>query len=170
MKQILLLHETCKCVCRLTSSICNSRQIWNENKCRCECKEYLINKMICDKGFSWNPSNCGCECDKSCGIGEYLDYKSCVCKNTLIDKLVEECTSVADGDKIYNESLNTISSDDCASCTVYIVLFAVFLTTSVITGSRFVYFSWYKKITISHIQKKINFRVEFNPFTQKTNY
>ena len=22
-----------------------------------------------------NPSNCECECDKSCDIGEYLDYK-----------------------------------------------------------------------------------------------
>ena len=27
-----------------------SRQIWNEDKCRCECKEDLINKMVCDKG------------------------------------------------------------------------------------------------------------------------
>ena len=27
-------HETCKCVCRLTSAICNDRQEWNENKCR----------------------------------------------------------------------------------------------------------------------------------------
>ena len=23
------------------------------------------------------PSNCSCECDKSCDIGEYLDYKNC---------------------------------------------------------------------------------------------
>ena len=26
-----------------------------------------------DKGFIWNPRNC--ECDKSCVVGEYLDYK-----------------------------------------------------------------------------------------------
>ena len=50
-------------VCRLTC-ICNSRQTWNEGKCRCECKEDLIDKEICDKGFIWNLSNCGCECDK----------------------------------------------------------------------------------------------------------
>ena len=53
----IIWHETCKCVCRLTSSVCNSRQIWNEDKCRCECKEVLIDKGICDKGFIWNPSN-----------------------------------------------------------------------------------------------------------------
>ena len=89
--------------------------------------------------------------NNSCGIGEYLDYKNCVCRNSIVDKLVEECTNVIDGYKIYNETvntipLNTIPSDECASCTLYIVLFAVFLTTSVIIGSSFIYFHWHKKI------------------------
>ena len=44
MKQDIIWQETCKCVCRLTSSVCNIRQIWNEDKCRCECKEDLIDK------------------------------------------------------------------------------------------------------------------------------
>ena len=43
-------HETCKYICRLDGIICNSKQRWNENKCRCECKE-LIDKGVCDKGF-----------------------------------------------------------------------------------------------------------------------
>ena len=73
------LHETCKCECRLNSIVCNNKQRWNKNKCRCECKE-LIDKCVCDKGYIWNPSNCKCECDKSCDIGEYLDYKNCTCK------------------------------------------------------------------------------------------
>ena len=95
--------------------------------------------------FFWNPSNCQCECDKSCGMGKYLDYKNCVCRNSIIDKLVEECTKVVDGDKIYNETLIIIPSDECASCTLYIVLYAVFLTTSIIIGSSVIYFYWYKK-------------------------
>ena len=66
-------HETCKCICRLSTSACNNRQRWNKDKCRCECREDLIDKGMCDKGFIWNPSNCQCECDKSCGIGEYLN-------------------------------------------------------------------------------------------------
>ena len=144
MKQIIW-HETCKCVCRLTSTVCDNKQIWNRDRRRCKCKEDLVNKMVCDKGFVWNPSSCDCECDKSCGIGEYLDYKSCVCRKTLVDKLVEECTSVTGENKIYNETLNTISSNEFASCTLYVVLFAVFLTTTVIIGSTFVYFYWYPK-------------------------
>ena len=31
-------HETCKCICRLNEIICNNKQRWNEEKCRCECK------------------------------------------------------------------------------------------------------------------------------------
>ena len=44
------LHKTCKCKCRLEASVCKNKQRWNEDKCRCECKE-LIDKGICDKGF-----------------------------------------------------------------------------------------------------------------------
>ena len=126
----IIWHETCKFLCRLTSAVCNSRQIWNKNKCRCEC--------------IWNRSNCGCECDKSCGIGQYLDYKSCICRNSLVDKLVEECTNVIDGDKIYSKTLTVASSNDFASCAPYVVLFAVFLSMSVIISGAFACFHCYK--------------------------
>ena len=79
--------------------------------------------------------------DKSCGIGQHLDYKSCVCRNKLVDKLVEECTNVIDGVTIYNKTLTVTSSDDCASCTPYIVLFTLFLAMSVIISGAFVFFS-----------------------------
>ena len=43
-----------------------------------------------DKGFIWNPSNCECVFDKSCNVGEYLDYENCKCRKRLVDKLVYE--------------------------------------------------------------------------------
>ena len=43
-------HETCKCGCKFGENVCNNKQRWNKNKCRCECKE-LIDKGVCDKGF-----------------------------------------------------------------------------------------------------------------------
>ena len=103
----IIWHETCKCICRLNASVCNNRQRWEEDKCRCECKE-LIDKGICGKGFICNPSNCECEYDKSCDIGEYVDYKNCRCRNSVVDKLVKECSKIVDENKIYNETLNTI--------------------------------------------------------------
>ena len=115
----ILWHETCKGMCRLSVAICNSKQIWNDGKCRCECREDLVDKMVCDKEFSWNPSNWECESDISCGIGEYLDYKSYVCKKTLVDELVEVCTSVIEENKIYNKTWTMTSSSECASCTIY---------------------------------------------------
>ena len=42
--------ETCKCKCRLNTSVCNNKQRWNNDKCRYECRE-LIDKGICDEGF-----------------------------------------------------------------------------------------------------------------------
>ena len=42
-------HKTCKCKCRLNASVCNNKQRWNDNKCRCECKE-LIDKGVSYKG------------------------------------------------------------------------------------------------------------------------
>ena len=32
-------HETCTRICRLEASVCNNKQPWNNNKCKCECKE-----------------------------------------------------------------------------------------------------------------------------------
>ena len=39
-------HETCKCECILDAIVCNNKQRWDRNKCRCECKE-LIDKTEC---------------------------------------------------------------------------------------------------------------------------
>ena len=30
--------EMCKRICRLDAVVCNNKQHWNKNKCRCECK------------------------------------------------------------------------------------------------------------------------------------
>ena len=60
-------YETRKSKCRLDASVCNNKQRWNDNKCRCECKE-LIDKGVSNKGFIWNPSNCECKCDKSYNV------------------------------------------------------------------------------------------------------
>ena len=86
-------HETCKCKCRLDGCVSNNKQRWNDHKCRCECKE-LIEKSVCDKGFIWHPSNC--ERNKSCDVGEYLDYENCSWRKKIVAKLVEECTETVE--------------------------------------------------------------------------
>ena len=39
-------HETCKCICRLNEIICNNKQRWNKDKCRCECKEVIDKEYV----------------------------------------------------------------------------------------------------------------------------
>ena len=47
MKQFIEWHETCKYECKFGENVCNNKQHWNKNKCRCEFKE-LIHKRVCD--------------------------------------------------------------------------------------------------------------------------
>ena len=61
----VLWHESCKCVCKLNSSVCNNKQIWNYDTCRCRC-----------------------QCDTWCKPGQYLDHKNCICKNKLIGRII----------------------------------------------------------------------------------
>ena len=56
-------HETCNFKGRLNASVRDDKQHWNNDKCRCECKE-LTDKRRCDKVFTSNPSSCEWECDK----------------------------------------------------------------------------------------------------------
>ena len=137
MKRDIKWHETCKCICRLDGIICNSKR-WNEDKCKCECKE-LIDKGVCDKGFIWNPSNCECECDKSCNIGEYLDYSNCKCRKKLVDPLIEECTENTDVVKIDNENENENKYSFRTVYIVYIALFFIILAIRIGISIYFVY-------------------------------
>ena len=50
----------------------------------------MIDTERADEGFIWNLSNCECKCNKSCEIGEYLDYENCRCRKDLIDRLVKK--------------------------------------------------------------------------------
>ena len=84
-------HESCKCVCRLNSSVCNSKQIWNSDTCKCDCHEDFAGIINCDKGYTWNPSTCECQCNMWCKPGQYLNYEKCVCKNRLIGRVIAEC-------------------------------------------------------------------------------
>ena len=71
-------------------------------------------------------------------------------KKQISCKLVEECRENIGGNKmLHNETLDVIPLNDykkaCNSCTIYIVLFAVFFITNICIISVFIYFQWYLK-------------------------
>ena len=107
-------------------------------------------RCIKDKGSIWNPRNCECECDKSCDVGEYLDYENCKCRKKLVDKLVEECTETVEELKIdenENENMHKYNS-----CTLYIVLFSILFTINVGIGGYFLYLHWYLKKDVTRVK------------------
>ena len=137
----VLWHESCKCVCKLNSSVCNNKQIWNSDACRCDCNQDFASLINCTKGYTWNPSICECQCDMWCKPGQYLDHKNCVCKNKLVGRIIGECTSVINEtmmnnvDNKYND--NTITN-------IFIGLFSVLLFVGIVCFCVFAYFNWIK--------------------------
>ena len=124
----VLRHESCKCICRLNSSACNSKQIWNSDTCRCDCNEDFAGIINCTKGYMWNPSTWECQCDMWCKTGQYLNYKNWVCKNKLVGKVIAECTSVINETMINNNK------------NIFLVLLFIVITCFCI----FAYFKWFK--------------------------
>ena len=130
IKQDIKWHEFCKCKCKFNSSVCNNKQRWNNDKCRCECK-WLIYVIVCDK---------------SCDVGEYLDYENCKCRKKLVDKLVEECTETVEEVKLAKTTLTeNKNKHKCSFWTLYIVLFSIIFTINIGIGTYFPYFHWYLK-------------------------
>ena len=73
-------------------------------------------------GTPRNPSTCECQCDTWCKPGQYLDHKNYVCKNKLIGRVIEECTSV-----INETMINTKDNITNNNNNTYLILFIVFL-------------------------------------------
>ena len=89
--------------------------------------------------IEWHKTCNMCDkCDKSCNIGEYLDYSSCKCRKKLVDPLVEECTENINETKVIKV---TVESENKNSCRCYVVcklLFVIFFMINIVIIIYFV--------------------------------
>ena len=123
----------------------------------------MIKEYVCDKGSIWNPSNCECECDKSCDIGEYLDYENCKCKKKLVDKLVEECTETVEEVKLAKTTAaENENKHKCSTCTLQIGLFSIIFKINVGIGTYFVYSHCYLKKMLFALSLVPELKQQFN--------
>ena len=71
-----------------------------------------------------------------CKPGQYLDHKNCVCKNKLVGRVIEECTSIINETMINNrdneDNDNTIKN-------IFIGLFSVLLFVGIVCFCEFAY-------------------------------
>ena len=72
----------------------------------------------------WNPSTCECQCDMWCKLGQYLDHINCVCKNKLVGRIIEECTSI-----INETMMNNVDNKDNDNTMLYFywIIFSTFI-------------------------------------------
>ena len=90
----LAKHISCKYKCKFDGRRCNLNQLWNSNKCRCECKKH----HICEKDYIWNPATWNCE------NGKYLA--------SIFDNLVITCDEIIDEEaKLYDEETKTFTTN-----------------------------------------------------------
>ena len=150
----VLLHESCKCVCKLNSSVCNNKQIWNSVTCRCDSNEDFAGIINCTKGYIWNPSTFECQCDTWCKPGQYLDHKNCICKNKLIGRVIEECTNIINETMINNK--DNIANDNTIT-NIFIGLFSVLLFVGIVCFYMFFYFKRFKnkKKYLQHLYHRL---------------
>ena len=119
--RFLVQNESSECKCRLNESLCNSKQKWNHNECRCECKK-LGGSVSCKNDYMWNITTCGCKCNEAYKYDKYLDIKNCSCEKRLIVKLVLECEHDV---LITTETLLYDKNVTCANtnCHIFILLY-----------------------------------------------
>ena len=84
--------------------------------------------------------------DKSCDIGEYLDYSECKCRKKLIDPLVEECIENIDETKLVNITVENKNNGRGTSYDVYKVLFWIFFIFFIIDGGIIICFVYHKYV------------------------
>ena len=90
----------------------------------------------------WNQSTCECQCDKWCKLGQYLDHKSCICKNKLVGRLNSECTSIINEIMMNNHNYEN-DNDHNAITYVFIGLFSLLLLV-IICFCVYACFKWFK--------------------------
>ena len=95
----------------------------------------MIDKDVCDEEFILNPCNYECECDKSCNVGEHLEYENFKCRESLVDKLTEERT-----EKIYEVKIASENKriNKCHSCILSSVFFSIIFSINIGIATYFV--------------------------------
>ena len=97
----------------------------------------------CDIGYTWNPSTCECQCDTWYKPGQYLDHKNCVCKNKLVGRVIEECTSIINETMMNNNDNNGNNNGNNFYRIMAYVLIGLFLL-AIICFCVFSCFKWFK--------------------------
>ena len=142
-KRHIKWHKTCKWEYKFWANVCNNKQCWNKDKCRCGCKE-LIDKGVFDKGFIWNPMIVSVNLIKRVMVENIQTMKIVSAEKKIVAPLIEECTETADEVKLAKITLaENENSYECASCTVYNVLFSTIFTINIGIVTYYVYSQCY---------------------------
>ena len=116
VKKNVSFHNSCKCGCLLDEKVCNNKQKWNKEKCRCECLEI----EECESGSFWNVVNCRCEFKKAAAL------------------IVEEQCDTETDDILQNRTITSIKKIE--NCKPFVASSILFVSVSIILSGIMIYF------------------------------
>ena len=116
-KQVIF-HESCKCICRLDPIVCNNKQRWNKNKCRCES---LINKNMMMILF---------------GILVIVNVST----KKAAKLTTEECEEINDDTTTITQNKTIVMKELIENCKPFVTSSILFLSVSTMLTGLFVYF------------------------------
>ena len=106
---------------------CNSNQIWNNDKCRCECKN--PRKIVCDKGHIWDSATSSCE------NGRYA--------RDIIDDSVITCNKILEPTKSIPTNFNE-KKVICKTKNFYILLVFLLIPMTLLIAVSIYFFIKYR--------------------------
>ena len=87
--KVLIRDMSSECKCRFDGKKCNSKQGWNNDNFRGQCK----NRHFCKKDCIWNPAICSCESRKY--LASLMDDSTIKCDES-IDSYSEQNKNYSD--------------------------------------------------------------------------
>ena len=119
MLKNITFHKSSKCDCLLDEKVCNNKQKWNKNKCRCEC----LKTEECNDNSSWNVVNCRCEFKK---VAKLITTEEC---DVETNDIVQNKTT--SGNSIIKKVEN---------CKPFVASSILFVSVSIILTGIMIYF------------------------------
>ena len=126
-------HKNCKCGCLLEEKVCNNRQKWNKDKCRCEC----LKIENCGNGFLWNVVDCRYESKR---FFKFSRKAAALIAEAECDIKTYDIVQVKTIALIKKIEFNSIECNSTENCKPFVASSILFVCVSVILTGIMIYF------------------------------
>ena len=116
-------HTSCECKCKFERKKSNPDQLWNNDKCWCECKKH----HICQKDYVWNSATCNCENEKH--LASIIDDSPTIC-DEAIESFDEELKTIPKTKSFNRKKVTCNTQNFCVLLAFLLITIALLIAVS----------------------------------------